>query len=88
MPFQTLLTNLDLKLRSFFMPKVPKCQSETPTFQTFKKALNTEEPMVQSVCPQLIHIIGELRKDVENMVHTQNAELYILIFGIRQLRCK
>ena len=32
--------------------------------------------MVQSVRSHLVHVAEELRKDVENMVRTQNAELY------------
>ena len=32
--------------------------------------------MVQSLRSHIVHAVEELRKDVENMVHTQNAELY------------
>ena len=40
-----------------------------------------EEPMVQSIRSHLVHVVEELRKDVENMVRTQNAELYSTLWN-------
>ena len=36
--------------------------------------------MVQSLRSHIVHAVEELRKDVENMVHTQNAELYTTLW--------
>jgi len=40
-----------------------------------------EEPMVQSFRSHLVPAIEDLRKDVENMVHSQNAELYSTLWN-------
>lgn len=37
--------------------------------------------MVQSIRSHLVHVVEELRKDVENMVRTQNAELYSTLWN-------
>ena len=37
--------------------------------------------MIQSVRSHLVPVIEDLRKDVENMVHTQNAELYSTLWN-------
>ena len=37
--------------------------------------------MIQSVRAHLVNVIEEMRKDVENMVHTQNAELYSTLWN-------
>lgn len=56
-------------------PSPPATPSTTvPPFEYIFQSL--EEPMVQSLRSHLVPAIEDLRKDVENMVHTQNAELY------------
>ena len=50
-----------------------------PPFEYIFQSL--EEPMVQSVRSHLVHVVEELRKDVENMVRTQNAELYSTLWN-------
>ena len=40
-----------------------------------------EKTIVQSVRSHLVHVVEELRKEVENMVRTQNAELYSTLWN-------
>jgi hypothetical protein len=40
-----------------------------------------KEPIVESVRSHLVHVVEELRKEVENMVQTQNAELYSTLWN-------
>jgi len=40
-----------------------------------------EEPLVQSLRSHLVPAIEDLRKDVENIVRTQNAELYSTLWN-------
>ena len=37
--------------------------------------------MIQSVRSHLVQVVEELRKDVENMLRTQNAELYSTLWN-------
>ena len=60
-------------------PSPPSTPLNLPPFDYIFQSL--EEPMVQSVRSHLVHVVEELRKDVENMVRTQNAELYSTLWN-------
>ena len=59
-------------------PSPPATPLNLPPFDYIFQSL--EEPMVQSIRSQLVHVVEELRNDVENMVRTQNAELYTTLW--------
>jgi len=60
-------------------PSPPSTPLNLPPFEYILQSL--EEPMVQSVRTHVIHVVEELRKDLENMVRTQNAELYSTLWN-------
>ena len=60
-------------------PSPPATPLNLPPFDYVFQSL--EEPMIQSVRSHLVHVVEELRKDVENMVRTQNAELYSTLWN-------
>ena len=60
-------------------PSPPASPLNLPPFDYIFQSL--EEPMIQSVRSHLVHVVEELRKDVENMVRTQNAELYSTLWN-------
>jgi hypothetical protein len=60
-------------------PSPPATPLNLPPFDYIFQSL--EEPMVQSIRSQLVLAVEELRTDVENMVRTQNAELYSTLWN-------
>lgn len=50
-----------------------------PPFDYIVQSL--EEPMIQAIRSNLVPAIEDLRKDVEDMVRTQNAELYSTLWN-------
>ena len=60
-------------------PSPPATPLNLPPFEYIFQSL--EEPMIQSVRAHLVNVIEEMRKDVENMVRTQNAELYSTLWN-------
>jgi hypothetical protein len=60
-------------------PSPPASPLHLPPFDFIFQSL--EEPMVQSVRSHLVHVADGLRQDVENMVRTQNAELYSTLWN-------
>jgi hypothetical protein len=60
-------------------PSPPATPLNLPPFDYIFQSL--EEPMIQSVRSHLVQVIEELRRDVENMVRTQNAELYSTLWN-------
>ena len=50
-----------------------------PCFDYIYQSL--EEPLAESLRSQLVPAIEDLRKDVENIVRTQNAELYSTLWN-------
>jgi hypothetical protein len=60
-------------------PSPPATPLNLPPFDYIFQSL--EEPMVQSVRSHLVHVVEELRKDIEEMVRTQNAELYSTLWN-------
>ena len=60
-------------------PSPPATPVNMPPFDYIFESL--EDPMVQSIRSHLVHVVEELRKDVENMVHTKNAELYSTLWS-------
>jgi hypothetical protein len=60
-------------------PSPPATPLNLPPFDYLFQSL--EEPMVQSLHSHVVPYVEELRKDVEDMVRTQNAELYSTLWN-------
>jgi hypothetical protein len=57
-------------------PSPPATPLNLPPFDYLFQSL--EEPMVQSLRSHVVPYVEELRKDVEDMVRTQNAKNFLL----------
>lgn len=76
-----IIQTLEMALNAYISqpPSPPATPLNLPPFDYIFQSL--EEPMIQTVRSHLVHVVEELRKDVENMVRTQNAELYSTLWN-------